>query len=295
MNASPGERAMRPACDMSGKVCMVTGADSGIGKATALGLAGLGARVVLVCRERGPGEEARSEVARAGGDGAADLMIADLSSQASVRDLAAEFKRRDGRLHVLVNNAGVLRGKRTVTADGVETTFAVNHLARFLLTGLLLKVLEASAPARIVNVCSKIGPRTELNFDDLQSEKGYTAVRAYSRSILAGVMFTYELARRLEGTGVTANCLHPGIVATGLFRKAPALHRFLFRVLGPLLSSAGKGAGTSVYLASSPEVEGASGKYFVGKAPARSPAASYDEDAAARLWEVSAKLTGMAS
>ena len=195
---------------MGEKVCLITGATSGIGKATAMGLANMGASVVMVGRDRGRGEAALAEIKEKSANASVDLLLADLSSQEEVRRLADEFKEAYPRLDVLINNAGVFRSERITTADGLEMTFAVNHLAYFLLTNLLLDVLKASAPSRIVNVSSGDHRNGTIDFDDLQGEKGYKGAKAYSQSKLANVLFTYELARRLEGTGVSANCLHPG-------------------------------------------------------------------------------------
>jgi NAD(P)-dependent dehydrogenase (short-subunit alcohol dehydrogenase family) len=276
---------------MNGKVCLITGATSGIGKATAMGLANMGANVVMVGRDRGRGEAALAEVKGKSANASVDLMLADLSSQEEIRRLADEFKEAYSRLDVLINNAGVIRSKRITSADGIETTFAVNHLAYFLLTNLLLDVLKASAPSRIVNVASGEQRNGTIDFEDLQGEKGYKAAKAYSQSKLATVLFTYELARRLEGTGVTANCLHPGVVGTNLGSGVSGVFGFVVRAMTPLMKSPEKGAETSIYLASSWEVEGLSGRYFVKKAEARSSDVSYDEKLARRLWEVSAELT----
>jgi NAD(P)-dependent dehydrogenase (short-subunit alcohol dehydrogenase family) len=273
------------------KVCLITGATSGIGKATAMGLASMGASVVMVGRDRGRGEAAMAEIEVGSGNASVDLMLADLSSQDEIRRLADEFEKAYPRLDVLVNNAGLFRSERITTADGLETTFAVNHLACFLLTNRLLDVLEASAPSRIVNVSSGEQRNATIDFDDLQGEKGYRGAKAYSQSKLAAVLFTYELARRLEGTGVSANCLHPGVVGTNFGSGVSGAFGVMVRALRPLMISPEKGAETSVYLASSPEVEGVSGRYFVKKAEARSSDASYDEGIARRLWEVSAELT----
>ncbi|MFQ5793638.1 MAG: SDR family oxidoreductase [Candidatus Bipolaricaulia bacterium] len=245
---------------MQGKTRIVTGANSGIGKATALGLAKLGVTVVMVCRNPRKGEAAMAEIKAQSGNESVDLMIADLSSQQSIRQLVADFTDRYQRLHVLINNAGLHLSRRFVTADGIETTFAVNHLASFLLTNLLLDVLKASAPARIVNVTSSAHSRT-MDFDNLQGEKQYNGMQTYTQSKLANILFTYELARRLEGTGVTVNCLHPGTVRSGLQRNLPRI----FRLLRLFFATPEKGAETSIYLASSPEVEGVSGKYFSDK------------------------------
>ena len=279
---------------MNGKVCMITGASSGIGKATALGLAKMGATVVMVCRDRGRGEAAMAEIKAKSGDQAADLMLANLSSQESILRLVSDFKDRYQQLHVLINNAGVFLSKRSVTADGIEAHFAVNYLAPFLLTNLLLDVLKAGAPTRIVTVSGTYHRKATMDFDDLMCEKDYSASKANNQAKLALILFTYELARRLEETGVTANCLHPGVVATSLVEKDtdyPHFSLFLYKLFKPFLSSPEKGAETSIYLASSPEVEGVTGKYFVKKATVESSPESYDAGIARRLWEVSAELT----
>jgi len=206
---------------MQGKICMVTGANSGIGKATALALAQMGATVVMVCRDRARGEEARSEITTKSRNNAVDLLQADLSSQQSIRQLVEHFQQRYTHLHVLINNAGAAFTGRRETVDGLEMTFAVNYLAPFLLTHLLLDMLKASAPARIVNVSSNSHEAGYIQMDDLQEEKHYRSMRVYGQSKLAVVLFTYELARRLQGTGVTANCLHPGYVATHFGQTVP--------------------------------------------------------------------------
>jgi retinol dehydrogenase 14 len=278
---------------MGEKVCLITGATSGIGKATAMGMAEMGANVVMVGRDRGRGETVMAEIKEGSANPSVDLMLADLSSQEEIHRLADEFKEAYPRLDVLINNAGVIRSERITTADGLETTFAVNHLAYSLLTNLLLDVLKASAPSRIVNVASGEQRTGTIDFDDLQGEKRYTGAKAYSQSKLATVLFTYELARRLEGTGVSANCLHPGVVGTNLGSGVSGVFGFMVRALRPLMKSSEKGAETSIYLASSPEVEGLSGGYFVKKAEARSSDVSYDERIARRLWEVSADLTNL--
>jgi len=278
---------------MGEKVCLITGATSGIGKATALGLADMGASVVMVGRERGRGEAVLAEIKEGSPNASVDLMLADLSSQEQIRRLAHEFKETYPRLDVLINNAGVIRSERITTQDGLETTFAVNYLAYFLLTNLLLDVLKASAPSRIVNVASGEQRNGAIDFDDLQGEKEYKTAKAYSQSKLATVLFTYELARRLEGTGVTANCLHPGVVGTNLGSGVSGVFGFMVRTLTPLMKSPEKGAETSIYLASSPEVESLSGRYYVKKAEARSSDVSYDERLARRLWEASADLTNV--
>jgi NAD(P)-dependent dehydrogenase (short-subunit alcohol dehydrogenase family) len=221
-------------------------------------------------------------------------MLADLSSQADIRRLAENFKARHPRLHVLVNNAGVALRKRSVTADGVETVFAVNSLAPFLLTTLLLDILKLSAPARVVNVAGDFHRKATIRFDDLMFEEDYTGIRANNQAKLALILFTYELARRLEGTGVTANCLHPGAVGTDGPLKDPdlsPLSRLLYKMVRPFFLSPERGAQTAIYLASSPKVDGITGRYFIKQKPAESSPESYDTGIARRLWNVSAKLT----
>ena len=275
---------------MQGKVCVVTGASSGIGRVTALGLAERGATVVLVCRNEECGGPVLEEIERLGGSGSATLLTADLASQRQVRQVAAAFLERFDRLDVLINNAGVGgRGTRLVTDDGLETTFAVNHLAPFLLTNLLLDRVKASAPARVVTVSSAAHKNCTLDFDDLQGERRYSGLGAYSRSKLANILFTRELSRRLEGTGVTANCLHPGVVRTGIFRNLPRWMRFV--LASPLVLSPEEGADTLLYLATAAEVAGVSGRYFVRRKPVRSSRAARDAAAARRLWQASEALT----
>jgi NAD(P)-dependent dehydrogenase (short-subunit alcohol dehydrogenase family) len=277
---------------MQGKVCLITGATSGIGKATALGLARAGANVVLVARNAEQGEAVRTEIRQHSGNEAIELFIADLSSQAAIRQLASDFLAHHQTLHVLINNAGIMMGQRTVTIDGIETMLAVNYLAPFLLTNLLLDTIKASAPARIINVAS-VPANMRINFDDLQATRKYSGFRQYQHTKLALVLFTYELARRLQGNGVTVNCLHPGTVNTNILRNPPPLIGFLAKVpLAPLFfSSPEKGAETSLYLATAPEVEQVTGKYFIKKKEARSAKESYDEQVAQRLWLVGEKMT----
>ncbi len=282
---------MRQSRDMAGRVCVVTGATRGIGRATAEELARLGAGVILIARRREDGERVAKEIASSASVPPA-VVTADLSSQASIRAAAEELTRRYPQLHVLINNAGVIPARREVTVDGLEMQFAVNHLAYFLLTNLLLTALIAGEPSRIINVSSGAHTHAALDFDDLQSERGYQPKPVYSRSKLANILFTYELARRLQGTGVTANCLSPGVVATGMLADYLGLPQ-----RGASVSTFGaspeRGAETSVYLAASPEVAGVSGKYFERKRAIRSSPESYDEASARRLWEVSERLTGL--
>ena len=275
---------------MNDKTVLITGATSGIGRATALGLAKQGAAVVLICRDRGKGDELVNEL-RAAGAADAALIVADLSVQAEVRRAAAEFLASGGPLHVLINNAGVVNLHRTVTADGLETTFAVNHLAYFLLTTLLLDRLRASAPARIVNVSSDAHKFAPIDFDDLQNERRYGVMRVYGQSKLANILFTVELARRLAGSGVTANSLHPGAVATGLGKNNGGWARGLITLLKPFFKTPDGGAATSLYLATSPAVDGVSGKYFVRCREKQPSRAAQDLHAAQRLWSASEALT----
>ena len=274
--------------EMHGKICVVTGANSGIGRAAAIDLAGRGATVVLICRNHAGGSVVLEEIERQGGHAA--LFIADLASQRQVRELAAALLKRFDRLDVLINNAGVAgRGTRLETEDGLEATFAVNHLAPFLMTNILLDTLKASAPSRVVTVSSAAHKIFTLDFDDLQGERRYSGFGAYGRSKLANILFTHELSRRLEGTGVTANCLHPGVVATGIFSNVPRWMRFI--LASPLVLSPERGADTMIYLATAPEVAEVSGQYFVRRKPVRSSRASRDAETARRLWWASEVLT----
>ena len=281
---------------MAGKTVLVTGGSGGIGLATAMGLAALGARVAITGRDLGRAEAAAVEVRGATGNPDVDAFGADLSSQAEVRRLAGEVLDAYPRLDVLVNNVGGSWATRHVTADGLEHTFAVNHLAAFLLTNLLLDRLKASAPARVVTVSSNAQSLGKIDFEDLQGERNFSEQRAYPQSKLASVMFTYELARRLADTGVTATVLHPGVVSTRFGSEDPSL---IFKVLvpfyRPFMKTPRQGAATSVYLASSPKVEGVTGMYFANGRPQTSNKASYDEVAATRLWQVSAVLVGQAA
>jgi NAD(P)-dependent dehydrogenase (short-subunit alcohol dehydrogenase family) len=278
---------------MTGRTVLVTGATTGIGRATAVGLATMGAHVAITGRDRGRTEDAAGEI-RAAGGGQVDVFVADLSSQAQVRRLAGEVLGRLSRIDVLVNNVGGYWNTRHVTADGLERTFALNHLAPFLLTGLLLDRLAQSAPARVVTVASAAQAMGRIDFDDLQGERSYSGSRAYDQSKLANVLFSYELARRLRGSGVTANALHPGMVSTSFGAEDPGrVQRLLVPVLRPFMKSPARGAVTSIHVASAPDIALVSGRYFAGSRPKRSSARSYDEDVAARLWAVSADLVGL--
>ena len=280
---------------MAGKTCLVTGATAGIGRKTALELAHMGANVVLAGRDQAKCAATATEIREETRNPAVEYLVADLSSQEQVRRLGEEFKERHQRLDVLVNNAGAIYLKREHSADGIEMTFGLNHLSYFLLTNLLLDVLTASAPARVVNVASTSHLKARLNLDDIHNPRHYGGFRAYSQSKLCNVLFTYELARRLEATGVTANALHPGLVATNFLTNNGPFGRFLNFLLRLKGISIEAGAMKLVYAASSPEMEGVSGKYLVKNQPVRSSKRSYDESMAAALWELSASLTGIRS
>ena len=269
-----------------GKVLMVTGANAGMGKEISLVLAESGANLVMVSRDRERGEAARADVQQKTGNNAVELLIADLSSLQSIRGLVSEFETRHDRLDVLINNAGVSLPRRQETVDGLETVFATNHLGPFFLTNLLLPALTAAAPSRIVTVSSGAQAMGRIDFDDLQSVRSYSEIRVYNQTKLANILFTYELARRLAGTGVTANAVEPGFVKTNL--KVP----FPFSIFSFMRGAAVDGAQPSVFLATSPDVEGVSGTFFSHKGVAiRSSKISYNEGAARRLWQVSTELT----
>ena len=278
---------------MAGRTVLVTGGSAGIGRATALALAVMGAHLAIAGRDRGRAEEAAREI-RAAGAGQVDVFVADLSSQSEVRRLAGEVLQRLSRIDVLVNNVGGYWNTRHVTADGLERTFAVNHLAPFLLTSLLLARLKQSGPARVVTVSSNVQALGRIDFEDLQAERSYSGARAYNQSKLANVLFTYELARRLQGTSVTANALHPGVVRTAFGTEDPrAVQRLLMPVMRPFMKAPARGAATSVYLASAPDLERVTGRFFAGSKPRKSGKRSYDQAAAARLWQVSADMAGV--
>jgi NAD(P)-dependent dehydrogenase (short-subunit alcohol dehydrogenase family) len=280
---------------LDGKTALVTGATNGIGRAAAESLARLGASVVLVARDRGRGERAQEEIRRASGRDDVELLLADLSSQAQVRELAGAFLAPGRPLHILLNNAGVILLRREETVDGIEATFAVNHLAYFLLTNLLLPRLRESAPARIVNVASGAHARAggRLDMDDLQSRNGYSAMRVYGKSKLANILFTRELARRLAGTGVTANAMHPGFVGSNFARNNGWLGNLVMTLGRPFARSPEKGAETAVWLCAAPEVEGRSGGYYQDLREDRAASFAQRDDDARRLWEVSERMTGL--
>jgi NAD(P)-dependent dehydrogenase (short-subunit alcohol dehydrogenase family) len=276
---------------MEDNVVMITGANSGIGRAASLALAKMGATLVMVARNKERGEAARSEIIRKSQNNSVDLLLADLSSLESVRQLATNFKKKYSRLDVLINNAGLFNQRRRVTADGYENTFATNYLASFLLTNLQLDLLKASAPSRIINVSSVGHYNGHINFDDLNLEEEYGGWKAYGQSKLALVLFTHELAKKLQGTGVTVNAVHPGTVATKIWSRPFGPVGFIMALPKLFMTSPEKGAETIVYLASSSDAKGLNGEYLEKLKVKKSSDESYDEEIAQRLWDVSAKLT----
>src|SRR5258705_4399338 len=275
---------------MNGKVCLVTGGTNGIGKATAQALAKMGATVVIVGRNAPKTAQLVEEIRAVSGNKNVDSLLADLSSQQEVRRLADEFKRKYSYLHVLLNNAGAVFMQRQLSVDGIEMTFALNHLAYFLLTNLLLDTIKASAPARIINVSSDAHASGKIEFDNLQGERDYSP-RAYDNSKLANILFTTEFARRLEGTGVTVNALHPGFVATGFAKNNGKVIAALVSIFAPLVArSPAKGAETSIYLATSPSMEGMTGEYFYDSQVISAAPQVTDMVVARKLWDVSAKM-----
>ncbi|OQY34749.1 MAG: hypothetical protein B6I38_02090 [Anaerolineaceae bacterium 4572_5.1] len=277
---------------MMGKICLVTGGTSGIGKVTATALAALGAEVIIAGRNKQKTESTVQEIVSATKNETVQYLLADFSSLQQVRELASSFKAHYSQLNVLVNNAGVFFNTRRKTPYGVEMTFLINHLAPFLLTNLLIETMRNSAPARIVNVSSEAHKHGTMNFDDLGFENSYVGIKAYARSKLANILFTYELAQRLSGSGVAVNAIHPGHVATNIWKNdfsflGPALKW----VMGLFALTPEEGADNSIYLASSPELEGITGKYFIKREPAPSSPLSCDETIARKLWEISERIT----
>jgi NAD(P)-dependent dehydrogenase (short-subunit alcohol dehydrogenase family) len=275
--------------NVKGKTVVITGANSGIGFATATGLARLGATVIMACRDKGRGEEARNDIISTTGNPLVELLLVDLASQQSIREAVASFKARRDRLDVLINNAAVFKFTRAASPDGPELMFATNHLGPFLLANLLLDVLRASAPARVLTVTA---PSTvPLDFDDLQGEKKFSAAQAFGASKMCNLLFTYELARRMEGTGVTANAIHPGLAKSNLMKEANPIMRWAVNLMS---GAPEKAAETPIYLASAPEVATVSGQFFRDKKPINSNAYSHDRAMQNRLWEISATLANPA-
>ncbi len=274
--------------DLKGKICLITGANSGIGKSTALGLAKQGAHIVMLCRDQNRGEKAQQEIISKSKNNLVDLLYADLGSLKSLKNFIKSFKEKYTSLHILINNAGVNFLRRKETVDGFEGMFGINHIGHFYLTIGLLDLIKQSAPSRIINVASRA--QRKIDFDDLQSEKSYSFMKVYGKSKLANILFTYELARRLEGSGVTVNCLHPGGVRTNLARGTNKIAKIIGGVISIFLMSPEKGAATSIYLASSPNVAKVTGKYFIKKQEVKSSTSSYDVEAAQLLWKKSEEL-----
>ncbi len=278
---------------MGGQTVLVTGGTSGIGKAAAVAMAAMGADVVVTGRDPERGGLAVEEIRAESTGGSVELMLADLAVQAEVRRLAEEFMERYDRLDVLVNNAGLVQSTRTETRDGIETTLAVNHLAPFLLTNLLLDLLKKSAPSRIVTVSSEAQRWGTMDFEDLQSRRNYKGMPVYGMTKLANIMFTCELAERLKGTGVTSTCVHPGAVNTRFGTSDRGPMTLLFRMSKPFMRTPEQGADTLIYLASSWEVEGISGKYYSDRKWIEPQEIALDPDARRKLWEASEELTGL--
>ena len=283
---------------IEGKTCLITGSTSGIGKEIAIGLAKMKANVILVGRNKAKCQASVEEIWRnvsiSTNKNRVSYLLADLSSQASIHQLANKFLDSYESLDILVNNAGVFLSKRFTTVDGIEYTIAVNHLATFLLTNLLFERIKASRPSRIITTSSVAHIGAYINFDNLQFERGrYNGVKAYRQSKLANILFTKELARRSRGSGVTTNCFHPGGVRTNLVQRSPWYYRLIWAIINPFLASPTKGADTAIYLASSSEVADISGKYFVNRKPVRTSELADDHDTAARLWKISEELTGI--
>lgn len=288
---------MMPTTTMEGKTCLVTGATSGIGKEIALGLAKLGATIVLIGRNKDRCESTLQEIEariNRADENRICYFVADLSSQSSIRQLAKEYVDSHKRLDVLINNAGVFLAKRTTTVDGIEHTFAVNHLAPFLLTNLLIETIKASSPSRIITTSSVAHRGAQIDFGDIQFEKRpYNGIKAYGQSKLANILFTKEMARRLERSGVTVNCFHPGAVRTNLVQDNPWYYTLIWTAAGPFFSSPEKGANTAIYLASSSSVEGITGGYFAKRKQVKPSDEANNKVAAIRLWNISDKLTSM--
>jgi NAD(P)-dependent dehydrogenase (short-subunit alcohol dehydrogenase family) len=281
----------RMAGEMEERVCVVTGATAGIGQATAGALAGMGATVVLVARNADKARSTRDEIVRSAGHSRVETVIADLAIQSQVRAAAQEIRTRHPAIHVLVNNAAIYTKTRQETGDGMEMQLAVNHLAPFLLTHLLLDALRAGAPARVVTVSSEAHHRASFSWDDIQMRRKYGALRAYCNAKLFNILFTRELGRRVPASEVTANAMHPGVVGTALLFGGWAP----LRLLKPFIRTAEEGARTAIYLASSPDVAGITGEYFKDEKPRYPSRAAQDDDSARRLWQISAELTGLAT
>jgi NAD(P)-dependent dehydrogenase (short-subunit alcohol dehydrogenase family) len=276
--------------NVKGKICLITGATSGIGKETAIELAARGAILVLPVRDIMKGETLKAEILEKTPEAQIEIMPCDLASFDSIRSFVDAFKTRYDQLHILINNAGMWETKKKFSEDGIEMTFAVNHLAPFLLTNLLLKTIKTSAPARIINVSSESHRRGTINFKDLEFSRRYSGIKAYGQSKLANILFTKKLSQLLKGSGVTANCLHPGFVKTAIFDTLP---RPVFWLMRPFMVTPVKGAETTLYLATSDDVANFRGEYFVDRKPKKPNKEALRKDIADRLWEISANYVGL--
>jgi len=275
---------------MKDKICIVSGATSGIGKVTATALASQGAQIIMLCRNKDKGEQVKEEIIHKTGNTNIRFFLVDFSSQKDIRKAAEEINASVPHIDLLVNNAGAFYDKRTVTEDNLELTFAVNHIGYFLLTQLLLDKIKKAPKARIVNVASQAQMMGSIYFDDINLEKGFMPMKAYAQSKLANIMFTFELAEKLKDTGITVNCLHPGVVNTGFSKNGTSLFTTLFNSASRFFMTPEQGAQTSIWLATSPEVEGISGKYFARKKEIRAKKIAYDKQARKRLWELSEQV-----
>ena len=276
--------------NLNSKICIITGATSGIGRETAIALAGKGATLVLPVRNLLKGKELKEEIYSKTGNSRVDIMECDFASLLSVRNFSSAFLNKYDRLHILINNAGLWESKPHKSHDGIELTFAVNHLAPFLLTNLLLDVMKKSAPGRIVNVSSEAHRSGRMKFDDLEGKKSWNSLRAYGQSKLANILFTVKLAEILKDHNITVNCLHPGVVATNLFTLLP---KFLMKFASLFMLSPEKGAQTTIFLATSPEIGNITGQYFSKKKIKRTTSEARDKEVADRLWEISLEITDL--
>jgi NAD(P)-dependent dehydrogenase (short-subunit alcohol dehydrogenase family) len=276
--------------ELKGKICLITGATSGIGKETAKELAAHGADLVLPVRDIMKGESLKAEILEKSPNAQIEIMPCDLASFDSIRSFVDEFKARYDHLHILINNAGLWELKKKLSKDGIEMTFAVNHLAPFLLTNLLLETIKSSSPARIINVSSESHRRGTINFKDLEFSRRYSGIKAYGQSKLANILFTKKLSHLLKGSGITANCLHPGFVNTSIFDTLP---RPVFWFMRPFMTTPRKGAETTIYLATSDEAANFRGEYFVDSKPKKPNKEALRKDIADRLWEISADYVGL--
>jgi len=278
---------------MTGRICLVTGANRGLGRAIAQGLANLHAHVVMLCRDEARGEAARHEISMESGNANIDLMICDLASQRSIREFVDEFTQRFDELHVLIHNAGVLKGRYSETEDGIEEIFAVNHLAPFLMTNLLLEMLINSDHARVITISSAVHKQGYIDFDDLNHREKFNMDKAYNQSKLANILFTNELAERFAGTPATANSLEPGLVNTDLGREYTGIKVLISKARRFFMKPPEDGAQTAIYLATSPDLDGISGRHFADCRHVESSLKSNDPIVANQVWEVSAELVGI--